>query len=130
MMVDWYDGTNLLDVDVYQVGHHGSHNGTTFEMLTAMTPEIAVVSCGNLYRGADNHSSNALRYGHPNRGILMMLSSVSNGNRSTPITRYVGTGAYRSKKFTVNKRIYATAWDGTVKVRATMHDEYRVTKTN
>jgi competence protein ComEC len=29
MLVDFYQGTKLVDVDVYKVGHHGSHNGTT-----------------------------------------------------------------------------------------------------
>jgi hypothetical protein len=36
--------TSLLDVDVYQVGHHGSSNGTTEQLLSAITPAIAVIA--------------------------------------------------------------------------------------
>lgn len=43
-MVDFHDGSAMLDVDVYQMGHHGSHNGTTFSLVEAMRPEIAVIS--------------------------------------------------------------------------------------
>lgn len=43
-MVDFYDGSTMLDVDVWQVGHHGSYNGTTFSLVHAMSPEIAVIS--------------------------------------------------------------------------------------
>ena len=39
-MVDFYNGTQMLNVDAYQVGHHGSANGTTASLLTAMTPDL------------------------------------------------------------------------------------------
>ena len=34
----------LLDVDIYHVSHHGSHNGTSVELAEAMTPRVAVLS--------------------------------------------------------------------------------------
>lgn len=46
-LVDRYRNTATLDVDVYEVGHHGSHNGTTEEVRDAMTPKIAVISVGH-----------------------------------------------------------------------------------
>jgi len=46
-LVDRYRNSATLDVDVYEVGHHGSHNGTTEELLDAMTPKIAAISVGH-----------------------------------------------------------------------------------
>ena len=45
-LLDRYETTGVLDVDIYQVGHHGSHNGTTLDLLDVMTPEIAIISVG------------------------------------------------------------------------------------
>lgn len=51
-----------LDVDVYQVGHHGSRSSSTEEFLDAMSPEYAVISC------AEDNS-----YGHPHAKTLNNL---------------------------------------------------------
>lgn len=51
-----------LDVDVYQVGHHGSRTSSTEEFLDAMTPSYAVISCG------EGNS-----YGHPHAQTLNRL---------------------------------------------------------
>lgn len=55
------NGMNL-DVDVYQVGHHGSRSSSTEYFLDAMTPEYAVISC------AEGNS-----YGHPHAQTLNNL---------------------------------------------------------
>ena len=39
-MVDYYTNTDTLGVDVYQVGHHGPHNGTTDGLISAMSPTM------------------------------------------------------------------------------------------
>lgn len=51
-----------LQADVYQVGHHGSRTSTTEELLDAMNPTYAVISCAE---GND--------YGHPNAQTLNRL---------------------------------------------------------
>lgn len=59
-------GTGLdLDVDVYQVGHHGSSTSSSVDFLNAMTPTYAVISCeeGN-------------SYGHPHAETLNNLRSM------------------------------------------------------
>ena len=54
-----------LDVDVYQVGHHGSRSSSTEEFLNAMSPEYAVISCeeGNSYGHPHAKTLNNLRAG-------------------------------------------------------------------
>lgn len=44
-----------LDCDILKVGHHGSSTSTTDEFLGAVSPEIALISCGD-----------GNKYGHPN----------------------------------------------------------------
>ncbi|BDF59207.1 hypothetical protein CE91St36_20240 [Christensenellaceae bacterium] len=51
-----------MDIDVLKIGHHGSHNGTTEELLEATTPELAIITCGE-----DND------YGHPHKETLELL---------------------------------------------------------
>ena len=55
------NGMNL-DVDVYQVGHHGSRTSSTEDFLDAMSPEYAVISC---------EEKNS--YGHPHAQTLNNL---------------------------------------------------------
>lgn len=51
-----------LDADVIKIGHHGSGNATNKALLKAVSPDIAVISCG---RGND--------YGHPHKETLSLL---------------------------------------------------------
>ena len=55
-----------LDSTVLKVGHHGSETSSSVEFLNAVTPEIAVISCGK-----DNS------YGHPHDIILDRLRNVT-----------------------------------------------------
>ena len=51
--------------DVLKVGHHGSGNSTSKELLDSVKPKIAVISCGE-----DNS------FGHPHPETLGLLSSA------------------------------------------------------
>lgn len=53
--------------DVYKVAHHGSDTSTSDDFLKAVSPDIAVISCG-----ADNS------YGHPCDSTLKKLSKFTN----------------------------------------------------
>lgn len=53
---------SLPDIDLLVVGHHGSKNATTEELLSALKPETAVISVGK-----NNH------YGHPAEETLYRL---------------------------------------------------------
>ena len=127
--VDWYDDTTTLDVDVYQMGHHGSHNATTVSLIEAMTPEIAVISAGkwDFGRNTTNQYS-TWYYGHPRRVTVDLLTLAIRGRRSSPPTVKLFDRPQSYREYKVRKRIYATSWDGTVRVRASLTGRFRVTR--
>ena len=130
-MVLYYENETTLDVDVYQVGHHGSHNRTNENLLDAMTPEIAVISMGDWEFGRGSRSRfTTFAYGHPRRVVLDMLTISVGKKRSQPIDVWVGEGARDFRPYRVSKKIYGTGWDGTVKVRAKLDGTFRVTLSN
>ncbi len=105
----------MLDVDLYKVGHHGSYNATPDWLPGILTPKVAVVCVGKY------NESPTSNYHHPSWSALEdLLSAMPAGGRAAK-ERKVGvyheeSGETTWEWRTFNKRIYATAWDGTVKV--------------
>ena len=60
-----------IDCDVLKVGHHGSDTSTCAEWLDALTPSLAVISCGRKNK-----------FGHPKPSVLALLEQ-----RGIPIRR-------------------------------------------
>lgn len=56
---------NALQADLYKAGHHGSSTSSSEELLAAVRPRAAVISCG-----LDND------YGHPHAETLQRLADV------------------------------------------------------
>ena len=107
-----YRATRWLDVDVLQVGHHGSVNGTTREMLAVTTPQVALIAAGSPSR---QHSWTAWAYGHPRAEVVDLLQeNVS--NRRGRIEVNAGKSAKRFVQRMVDRAIYSTAWEGSVDV--------------
>ena len=104
----------LMDVDIYQVGHHGSHNGTTADLLLAMTPAWAVMAVGPSTR---KHSWTAWAYGHPREKLVGMLAEGVTGPR-TEVLEPVGLAMKSFAETPISRAIYATGWDGTVVLEA------------
>lgn len=63
-MVNRYALNGKLDCDLLKVGHHGSDSSSTEAFIKAVSPEMAVISCG---KGND--------YGHPKQVILTRLDA-------------------------------------------------------
>ncbi|MEI9911762.1 MAG: helix-hairpin-helix domain-containing protein [Bacteroidota bacterium] len=110
-----YNGTALLDADVYVVGHHGSTNGTLPEFLRKITPKIALIGVGD----PDHHSPmSAWDHGHASKKILDSLQKRITTTRPT-IHVKVGNGQENFiSNYPVTKAIYATAWDNSIILEA------------
>ena len=104
----------LLDVDLYEVGHHGSANGTTSALMQEMSPSYAVMEVGPSTR---RHSWTAWAYGHPRSSTIDRLVSGVSGTRE-PVPEPIATGMTSFFSYTIEKAIYATGWDGTVVLEA------------
>jgi competence protein ComEC len=117
-----------LDVDVYEVGHHGSHNATTDELLSAMTPEIAIISCGRWTDGRSEAGNpfTTWKYGHPRAETVDRLLSVLTRRRSEPLSVRVFDAPRESRRVTIRKALYATGWEGNISVRATSTGRFLV----
>ena len=121
-----YAGSPLLDVDVYHVGHHGAENGTTVEFLNALSPKMAILSCG---RWDGSHSTfTAWGYGHPRASIVTMLAQSITNKRSQTIHPQLALGQHSFATFAVRKRIYSTAWDKNLVVHAKLDGTYRTSR--
>lgn len=55
----------FLSCDAYKVGHHGSKNSSSTELLLKIKPKIAVISCGE----SNDHN-------HPHKDLLDRLDSI------------------------------------------------------
>jgi competence protein ComEC len=113
-LLDYYKGTKALDVDVYQVGHHGSYNGTTPALLTAMSPRVAVIS---MSQSSDHRPNTGWAYGHPREKAVLDLAAGVSRTR-TAKTVPIATGMKTFKSYALRKAIFATGWDGNVVVYA------------
>lgn len=119
-LVRLYHGTSMLDVDVYHVGHHGSHNGTTKGLLQAMTPKAAVISMGRWDYGVreKKHPYTTFKFGHPRKVVIDLLNASLSQNRSVERMAKVAVGSKKFVDTTIQKAIYATAWDGDIRITA------------
>jgi competence protein ComEC len=118
-LLDYYAGTNMLRTEVYQIGHHGSYNASTRELAEAVAPNVAVIGVGRWDFGLNSSDPyTTYRYGHPRRVVVDLWSEMIPGFRSTPLPTKVFERRFDPIDYIVRKKIYATGWDGSVKVSA------------
>jgi competence protein ComEC len=110
-LLEKYAGTDLLDVDVYHVGHHGSYNGTTRALVAALSPAIAVISAGPACK-RDGFS--AWSHAHPRAATIRDLEKGVRGERSPKSVALFERHDAKPVTWKVKKAIYSTGWDGTV----------------
>jgi hypothetical protein len=122
-MIAKHHGTDALDADVYEAGHHGARNGTRADLVAAISPEAAIVSCGPYEWTMDDAGDAAIarEYGHPSATTIQLLEAgVSRSRPSMDVHVGVAGSSFghpRTAKFeprTVTRAVFATGWDGTV----------------
>ena len=82
-----------IDSDVLKVGHHGSATSSSDEFIQMVSPEIAVISCG------ENNS-----YGHPDEITIDTLKEYGTDIYRTDKSGTVIVTADQSKKISVDKK--------------------------
>ncbi|HRY96447.1 MAG TPA: MBL fold metallo-hydrolase [Myxococcota bacterium] len=110
------EGSRLLDADVLKVGHHGSWNATSPELLEAVSPDVAVIMMGKPEREIE---WSAWAYGHPRRNAVERLLSVVHVRRKPVVHVPVATKAKQFEPMWIERAVYGTGWDGTVVIEAT-----------
>jgi competence protein ComEC len=130
-IVDEYANTRALHADILMVGHHGAANATTEAYLDAVTPSCAVISCGEWDFGKDeNNMFTTYAYGHPRISTINMLEERIPGMRTDSVRVEAAEGARDFRLIDVDKRIYATPWDHTIVISATLSGRYHITTNN
>lgn len=88
-----------IKVDVLKLGHHGSKNASSEQLLNSINPQIAVASCG--YDNTYNHPSSDTLLRLKNRGIRVyrtdlnqnILFGFKRSETNQKITSFVKLGA-------------------------------------
>jgi competence protein ComEC len=134
MLESYSDDASAFNIDVLKVGHHGSKNGITRDLVEATTPRLAVIQSGNSGLSQDNHS--AFSYGHPHRDAVNLLLEPTHGVQMTRTLKAVPIGikgrnpfAGTPPEFTtiqLDRAIYANGWDGNIAVIARKTGELAV----
>lgn len=111
-MVKKFASTHLLDADVYEVGHHGSYNASSEELLSAISPKVAVIGCGPYDR---KWVWTGYVYGHP-RAVTVerLVNHLAGGPPRPPTVVPVASGVRRFEGRDLTAPLYATGWDGDV----------------
>jgi len=128
MTKHYKDDLKLLDTDIYYSPHHGSRNSTGSAWVSFVTPRLAVISMGPYERHLKTWPEFTARsFGHPNKNTVNDLLNPEHGvtaMRATPAKVMVGIrGAWKEtpsefEEQTIAKAVYATGWDGDVRVTA------------
>jgi beta-lactamase superfamily II metal-dependent hydrolase len=120
MLTERYQNTTTLDADVYHAGHHGSANATTAPLLAMVTPMIAIISVGqwNYGKGTLDRFT-TWYYGHPRAQTVQLLANAIPYARARYTKEKLADKPMLFRNVQIRKAIYATAWDGHVKITAT-----------
>lgn len=125
MLALYADNLAAFDIDVYVVGHHGSPNATSEDMLAAMSPELAIISAGD---PSESGNSTARDHGHPRIEALDMLQhgrGAVSRRRDEPVNIAAFEAAdVDAVEYTIARAIYATSWEGDVVISATTSGDY------
>jgi len=121
-LIEKHRQTKALDIDVWEVSHHGSNNGANPALIDALTPLIALLATGPPERKV---AWTAWQYGHPRKPTVDLLTSTITRTRRTHDVQ-VATAPATFEPYSLRRAVYATGWDGNVLVAAKSDGTYRV----
>lgn len=105
----------LSDINLLQVGHHGSNTSTTQEFIDAVRPEYAVISSGNRDEGTNK------TYCHPIKSTVDRLTEATGGAGERSVVVYDASQRKCSKQTEadwkdtpISNHLWLTAFDGEV----------------
>lgn len=120
-----YEGSDALDVDIDAVGHHGSHNATTAELLAATTRRIAVISMGvGTMAASPRTTSTPSTTATPGATRSEHWRPRSRGPPRRRVPR--GERCRRSRSMRIDRAIYGTGWEGAIRIRANSGGTFEV----
>ena len=104
---------SVLEADVLQVGHHGSHNATSKNLLGAVKPRLAVISAGNAF---ERGMGTAWDHGHPNKHVVDLLQSETGKSfRKKSFSGLIFEVQQNTPKLDrIKKDVFCTCWDETI----------------
>jgi len=109
------EAKDWLQADVLHIGHHGSHNGTTEDLVKRVRPKIAILSSGPACPRGDY---SAWGHAHPRKKVLDEVLPHLTGTREPVEIRYFDAWKTQPKTLTTTKALYGTGWDGTIVLEA------------
>lgn len=125
LLANYHGNEEIFDVDVYQVGHHGSSNATTQDLLNVIKPKYAVISAG--FSG-DRGQGTGWDHGHPNKGVVKMLNewdSMIKNNSSKKVLVFDGQET-EPVQYEVSSSLYCTCWENNVILKADVQGNIEV----
>jgi hypothetical protein len=114
ILMEFYRTTNLLNVDVYKVGHHASFNGTDEDFMRVMSPKISVISAG-IHTQHEPGGFHAFQFGHPRTVAVDLLERFSSMTRA-PVNVYSMPAVRKVVPRNMQKAVYCTCWDGDIRI--------------
>jgi len=114
-ILDRFKNTSLLDIDVYKVGHHGSFNGTSINLMKALTPMVSVISAGR-YDQKEPGDFHAWQFGHPREDAIKTIETYTSSMRDPiSITTMDGPHTPHPNRL-IKNAVYCTCWDDDIVV--------------
>jgi len=117
LAAQYVDYPELFKSDVYQAGHHGSHNATDSTLLQMMDPKITVISAGH---HSQRGLGTAFDYGHPNKEVIELINLwPSMEKRAFPVDQLIFDGEETTPfNFKVSTKTYCTCWENNIVIIA------------
>jgi beta-lactamase superfamily II metal-dependent hydrolase len=110
-----FKNTSILDIDVYKVGHHGSFNGTSVDLMKAMTPKVSLISAG-AYDQKEPGEFHAWQFGHPREDAVQIVEKYTQNTRQPISITTMDRPRTPRPNREIKNAVYCTCWDGDVVV--------------